>query len=195
MSSSDDDDAPRGLGLGYGVKRGRRDRDEAALGVFGDGDEPHQRRGLGAKKKSSSGPVMFVSAGKEEAKPPAPAPAPTMSNDDFRAHMAPPPPPKAQSGRRRRRPAARVGAAHEGRRLRVDEKMGFTGRLGKDETGVSRRVIAGRRRSPSRPKSGCGGGEVAAEHRLQKELGQRSPRSSSGGPIEQRKADEAETFI
>ena len=74
MSSSDDDDAPRGLGLGYGVKRGRRDRDEAALGVFGDGDEPPQRRGLGAKKKSS-GPVMFVSAGKEEAKP-APAPAP-----------------------------------------------------------------------------------------------------------------------
>ena len=89
MSSSDDDDAPRGLGLGYGVKRGRRDRDEAALGVFGDGDEPPQRRGLGAKKKSS-GPVMFVSAGKEEAKP-SPAPAPTMSNDDFRAHMAPPP--------------------------------------------------------------------------------------------------------
>ena len=68
MSSSDDDDAPRGLGLGYGVKRGRRDKDEAALGVFGDGDEPHQRRGLGSKAKKSSGPVMFVSAGKEEAK-------------------------------------------------------------------------------------------------------------------------------
>jgi tuftelin-interacting protein 11 len=142
MSSSDDDDAPRGLGLGYGVKRGRRDRDEAALGVFGDGDEPHQRRGLGSKAKKSSGPVMFVSAGKEEAKPPAPAPAPTMSNDDFRAHMAPPPPPKAQKPKPPPTTATRPEWARhtKGVGFELMKKMGFTGRLGKDETGVSRHV-------------------------------------------------------
>ena len=129
MSSSDDDDAPRGLGLGYGVKRGRRDKDEAALGVFGDGDEPHQRRGLGAKKKSS-GPVMFVSAGKEEAKPQAPAPAPTMSNDDFRAQMAPPPT-KTQKPKQPPTTATRPEWARhtKGVGFELMKKMGFTGRL------------------------------------------------------------------
>ena len=76
---------------------------------------------------------MLGQAGKEEAKPPAPRqhrPCRTTTS----AHMAPPPPPKAQS-ERRRRPGARWAPR---RRLEL-MKMGFTGRLGKDETGVSTR--------------------------------------------------------
>ena len=135
--SSSDEEAPRGLGLGYGQKRGRRNRDEAALGVFGDEESGPPRRGP-PKAKKASGPMMFVSASTEA--PPAPAPAPTLSNSDFRAQLAPPPKPAP-----RKLPTTSAArpewARHtKGVGFELMKKMGFTGRLGKDETGVSRHV-------------------------------------------------------
>ena len=121
---------------------------------------------------------MFVSAGKEEAKPPAPAPAPTMSNDDFRAHMAPPPPPKVQKPKPPPTTATRPEWARhtKGVGFELMKKMGFTAGWVKTRPAFAHAEVTKRPDgvglvgSESRVR---GGGELPQNIALQKELGQK----------------------
>ena len=201
MSSSDEDEARPRLGLGAAKKR----KADAYLGVFGDDDDEAPRRGLGGKRPAKGGndskPMAFVSAAAPAPPPPPPAapPAAPASNADFRAQFlaeppapAPAPPRPAFGGRKAAQPEWMKHTKGVG--FKMLEKMGFTGRLGKEEQGVSRHVEVTKR------PEGMGLGFAAARGfveeaklganvQLQRELGHAVP-DAAEELLAEEKADE-----
>ena len=146
VSSSDDDEAPIGLG------GGRKNKEAAMLGSFmndsedDDSGRPRRRRERREEEATNMSGISFVQQTQEPVQE-AVSEAPSLTNADFRSSMKEAKPssqPSCEpSFERVERPKWEQHTTGYGSRLL--KKMGFKGRLGKDETGTAKPVEVSKR--------------------------------------------------